>query len=116
MTELQLLERHSSLLQKRTLIAMLSFSAFVLIGAVSVTKGLGLTDPLMILSVGLCFGSFLILPRDYKPASLMIRTQDEEARPILIRIDLLQKYGFVLRGVFACGALFLLGLLPRLIN
>lgn len=116
MTELQLLERHANLVQKRTLMAMLSFSAFVITGAVSVTKGLGFSDPLMILSLGLCFGSFLMLPRDYKPASLMIKIQDDEARPILIKIDQLQKYGFVLRGVFAIGALFLLGLLPRLIN
>ena len=116
MNEEDILKKHVGSLRVRSTVSVVCYVGFVMAALTMAFQQYSLKHPVTMVSLGMILLAFVSLPRDYKPAHLIAKNWEETALPALSEMDQLQKLGFGLRVVYGVGALFLVGVLPRLVG
>ncbi|MBN1947370.1 MAG: hypothetical protein JW797_16995 [Bradymonadales bacterium] len=111
-----LLERHLARLKLRTIASLVLYVAFVLVCALLLVQGrsLALEEGFTFIALGLFVASFLMLPRDYVPASLAREIDINEYEEPILRMRGYQRIGLMQRITYGLVALILLLLVPWL--
>lgn len=116
MNQEAILKKHVGSLRVRSTVSIICFVGFVMAALTMAFQQYALKHPVTMVSLALVVLAFVSLPRDYKPAHLVAKNWEETALPMLSEMDQLAKLGFALRLVYGVGALFLVGVLPRIIG